>query len=371
MSASDNRRLVSLDTLRGFDMMLIMGLGGLIYSICGALPCGTDCWLAQQMNHVSWNGFRIFDTIFPLFLFIAGISFPFSYAKQIDNGATRCKIHKKIIVRGLVLVLLGLIHSGMLQFKFDTLRFYSVLGRIGLAWMFAALIYVNVRKTGRIIISAVILVGYCLLLCLVAAPDAPAGTDPLSLEGNLVGYVDRMLWPNHLLNRKVGFDPEGLLSTLPAIVTALLGMFTGDFIRSAKYDGKQKTLYMLAAAVVLLVLGLVWSRIMPVNKKLWSSSFVLVAGAYSLFMFSIFYWVIDVKGWDGWVLPFKAFGMNSITIYMLTRIISATAIAKFFLGGVASLLPEAWADVVLNAGIYGVCIFAVMFLYNHKIFLKV
>lgn len=371
MESVENKRLLSLDTLRGFDMMLIMGLGSLIYAICGALPCGTECWLAQQMNHVSWNGFRIFDTIFPLFLFIAGVSFPFSYAKQRSNGASTGRIHRKIIVRGLVLVLLGFIHSGLLQFHFDTVRFYSVLGRIGLAWMFAALIYVNVKRTGRIIISALILVGYALLLCLVPAPDAPAGAGSLSLEGNLVGYVDRMLWPDHLLNRKVGFDPEGLLSTLPAIATALLGMFTGDFVRSTKFDGNRKTLYMLAAAAVLLILGLAFSKFMPVNKKLWSSTFVLVAGAYSLFMFSVFYWIIDVKGWNGWVVPFKAFGMNSITIYMLTRIVSATNISKFFFGGVASLLPEAWGEVVINAGIYGFCIFAVMFLYRHKIFLKV
>ena len=365
------KRLESLDTLRGFDMLFIMGFASLVVAICSLFPNGADCGLAQQMGHVSWNGLRHHDTIFPLFLFIAGVSFPFSYAKQCSNGASRGKIYWKIIRRGLVLFLFGLIYNGLLRFNFSHLRIWSVLGRIGVAWMLAALLSINFKPKARAIIAAVILLGYW-FLCMIPATDVPGG-DPLSMEGCLVGYIDRvLLGGNHILSRHI-FDPEGTLSTLPAVVTAMLGMFTGEFVRcpEEKYSGNKKTLIMFAAAAVMLVVGLVWNNWFPINKKLWTSSFVLVVGAYSLAMFALFYWIIDVKGWNKWTLPFKVIGMNSITIYMAPCIISFDQAVKFLFGGVIGLVSEPVGNVI-----YGVCYllvawFFLYFLYKKNIFLKV
>jgi len=361
-------RLQSLDALRGFDMFFIMGLAALITSICNLFPGGGDCWLATQMSHVEWDGLRHHDTIFPLFLFLAGVSFPFSHAKHLDSGATTCQVYRKIIKRGLTLVLFGLIYSGLLRFDFANLRLFSVLSRIGLAWMFAALIFINTKPKTRAIISAVILIGYWLLL-LIPAPDAP-GYSSLSFEGNIVGYIDRTLFGTSHLYQGI-FDPEGLLSTLPAIVTALLGMFAGEFVRKPEISGNKKALYMLGFAAVLLVVGLLWSTVFPINKKLWSSTFVLVVGAYSYAMFAIFYWLIDVKGYRNWIYPFVVVGMNSITIYMVKTIVGFGHANEFFFGGLAKLCSEPWADVILNAGYTLVCWLFLAFLHKHKIFLKV
>ena len=365
------KRLESLDALRGFDMLFIMGFASLVTAICALFPNGSDCFLAQQMEHVDWNGLRHLDTIFPLFLFIAGVSFPFSYAKQCANGAGRAGIYWKIFRRGIVLFLLGLVCNGLFKLHFDTLRICSVLGRIGFAWMFAALFFINFKPRSRAVIAAVLLLGYW-FLCMVPAPDVP-GADPLSKEGCLAGYIDRMVFgPDHLYSEKI-FDPEGILSTLPAIVTAMLGMFTGEFVRvpEQKLSGNKKTVLMFAAAAVMLAAGLVWSNWFPVNKMLWTSTFVLVVGAYSLAMFALFYWIIDVKGWNGWTLFFKVIGMNSITIYIAPRFIDFGKATEFFMGGVIGLCPEQIGNIIYLVTYLALCWLFLYFLYKKKIFLRV
>ena len=364
-----SQRLLSLDALRGFDMLFIMGFAGLVTALCKLCPGEFSDWMTAQMGHADWNGFFHHDTIFPLFLFIAGISFPFSLAKQREKGMSERSIYLKVIRRGLTLVALGFVYSGLFKLDFATLRLPSVLGRIGLAWMFAALLFVNFNVRTRAVIAAAILLGYGLLLQFVAAPDG-GGAGPLTLEGNIVGYVDRIVMPSHLLGGR-GFDPEGLLSTLPAIVTAMLGMFTGEFVRRGDIRGGRKTLWMAAAAAALLAAGLAFSGVLPVNKKLWSSTFVCVVGAYSLGMFALFYYLIDVRGWRRWTLFFRVVGLNSITIYLAQRIVGFGRISDFFLGGIASKCPEAVAAVISSAGYVAVCWLFLYFLYRKNVFLKV
>lgn len=367
-----NERLLSLDALRGFDMFFIMGLAGLVTSLCGLFPCGLSEELAQQMRHAEWDGLFHHDTIFPLFLFLAGVSFPFSLAKSMEGGITRPQLYVKIIRRGLTLVLLGLIYNGLFNFDFDSLRCASVLGRIGLAWMFAALIFINFGVKFRTLFSVVVLVGYALLSKYVGAPDSP-DADPLSMQGSLVGYIDRLFMPGRLIYDGGRFDPEGLLSTLPAIVTALLGMFTGELIRLPKdrLSGQKKTLVMLGGAAVLALVAVATKGFVPINKMLWSSTFVCAVGAYSLAMMALFYYIIDVRGWQRWAFVFRVVGMNSITIYMAQRIISFSGISKFFVSGVASLCPEGWAAIVYSVGYIAVCWLFLYFLYRHKVFLKI
>jgi predicted acyltransferase len=371
-NAETNKRLMSLDALRGFDMLFISGLSGLIMAICKLFPNGSECWLHNTMKHVKWDGIAHHDTIFPLFLFIAGVSFPFSYAKQQENGLSRKSTYWKIIRRTLTLIILGIIYNGFFKLDFENLRICSVLGRIGLAWGIAAILFINFKPAARAIISGVILIGYWLVVCYIPAPDVPGG-DPLTMQGSIVGWVDRMITPGRLIYDGGRFDPEGLLSTLPAVVTALLGMFTGEFLRipDSRINGTKKAGYMGLAALGLLAAGLLWSLVFPLNKMLWSSSFVLVVGSYSLAMMALFYFIIDVKGWKKWAFPLTVVGLNSITIYLLPRIISISGIVTFFLGGLMGYLPEAWAKVVSQAGFLAVCWLAMYFLYKKKVFLKI
>jgi predicted acyltransferase len=393
MSARNNipsmqsRRLLSLDALRGFDMLFIMGLSHLICSVCELFPSGADSYLWQTMKHASWDGLYHHDTIFPLFLFIAGVSFPFSYAKQCEGGASRKKVYWKIIRRAVTLIALGVVYNGFFKCQFDNLRICSVLGRIGMAWALAALLYVNFSAKVRAVIAGAVLIGYWLLICYVPAPDAE-GAAALSMEGNLVGYVDRMVTPGRLL-RKGLFDPEGLLSTVPAVVTAMLGMFAGEFVRkdnlpavrrtaeegSGRQErfsvGTRKAGYMGLAALGMLAVGLVWSLVFPINKALWTSSFVLVVGSYSLAMFALFYYIIDVRGWQKWCIPFSVVGLNSITIYMAQKIVPFDRISGFFLKGFAGMMPEVWGEVLLDAGYLAVSWLFLYFLYKKKTFLKI
>ena len=279
-----SERLQSLDALRGFDMLFIMGFASLVVAVCGLWPNAVTDSIASQMGHASWDGFTHHDTIFPLFLFIAGVSFPFSLSKQRSLGLSTGTIYAKIVRRALTLVLLGVIYNGLFRLDFENLRIASVLGRIGLAWGIAAVLYLNFGVKARIAIAAAILVGYGLLSALVAAPDV-AGAGPLTREGCLAGYVDRLLLPGKLYGKT--FDPEGLLSTVPAVVTAMLGMFTGEFVRRQDLSGGRKASWMIAAAVALLVAGLAFNGVVPVNKSLWSSTFVCVVAAYSLAAFCV------------------------------------------------------------------------------------
>jgi predicted acyltransferase len=361
----NQKRLLSIDTLRGFDMMFIMGFAALVKATCELFPGGGDCWLFTQMTHVDWNGFRHHDTIFPLFLFISGMTFPFSMSARLERGASRKRIFWHTVLRGVILCLFGLLFNKIQDFKPD-FRIPSVLARIGLAWMFAAWIYMACGWKWRAVIASAILIGYNLLL-LIPAPDA-AGAGSLTLNGNIVGYVDRTLIPNHIYIKGV-FDPEGLLSTLPAIVTALLGQFTGEFVRTS--DKSHKTLRLLCAAAILLIAGLVWNCWFPVNKKLWSSSFVLVVGAYSVALFAIFHWLIDVKGYTRWTGFFTVIGMNSITIYLAQRIIPFKNIAEFFFGGLAGLLPEVWGKWILSLAYFAISWLFLLFLKKKQVFLKV
>jgi len=367
---TQGKRLLSIDTLRGMDMLFIMGLGPLILRICELFPGGENSWLATQMHHVDWNGLAFMDMVFPLFLFIAGLSFPFSYAKQVEKGRTSWQIHRKIFVRCLLLILLGIVYNGFFKLEFPQ-RYASVLGRIGLAWMFAALLFIHCKPVTRVVIAVLTVAGFGILITHVGAPDAPAGAGPLTQDGCLHGWIDRLLLPGRL--HRGNFDPEGLLGVIPATVTAMLGMFTGEFVRlpEEEVSGNRKTLAMLGAAAALLGIGLLWSKVLPLNKKLWTSTFVLVVGAFSIAAYAVIYYIVEVKGYRKWTFPFCIVGLNSITIYLLQQIVPFQSISNFFLGGAAKLLPGGWGAVLLAAGYLAACWLLLYFLYKKKVFLKI
>jgi predicted acyltransferase len=365
---NSNGRLMSLDTLRGLDMFFLMGFAGLVTAITKFWPDNNVALsIAAQMDHVQWNGLADHDTIFPVFLFIAGISFPFSLAKQRERGHTEGQILYKTIKRGIILVLLGIMYNGFFDFDFTNLRIASVLGRIGLAWMFSALLFMKFKTKVLAVIAPLILIGYWLAMWLI-----PGGSDPFSYENNLVGMIDRVLLPGHLYENNF-FDPEGLFSTLPAIVTAMLGMFTGKLVRlpENKLSGLKKCRYLVIGGLALLVIGYAWSLVFPLNKKLWTSSFVCVVAGYPMLVFALFYYLIDIKQHRQWTLFFRVIGMNSITIYLTMRIIDYGQISKFFLNGLAKMCGGTWVDVINTIGYILVGWLYLYFLYNKKIFLKV
>ena len=362
----ESKRLLSLDALRGFDMFFIMGGSALILSLSVFLPESFSAIVSEQMLHKAWHGFAFYDLIFPLFLFLAGVSFPFSVAKF---GKNKSRMLFKIVRRALMLIFLGVLYNGLLSFDFENLRYASVLGRIGLAWAVAALIYLYAGRKAAMIVSLVILLGYWALLALVKAPDALSEISVYSMEGSIVGYVDRLYLPGAL---HLGVhDPEGLLSTLPAAVTAMMGIFTGEFVRQNKVKEYKKVGVMLLVSLALLVLGYVWGLVFPINKNLWTSSFVLYAAGWSLLLFVMFYFLIDVLGLKGWSFFFRVIGMNSITIYLLQQFVDFHKPVHSVFGGFISLFPEQYYPSLYWCCYVLVCWLLLYFFYRKGVFLKV
>ena len=374
----ENKRLDSLDAFRGFDMMFLMGLSSVIVCICGLFPGGENCFLVRQMEHASWDGLTLMDLVFPTFLFIAGISFPYSYAKQLEKGMSQLQIHLKIFKRAAILVMFGWVVNGVFSTGFGDLRYGSVLSKTGLGWMFAAIYYVHFRRFTRILICAGLIVGYAILLCTIVAPDYPNASS-LSIEGNFIGWLDRTTMPGKLWQgAEIGgkyvkslCEPSGLYANFFAAATAMLGMFAGEIVRSPRFAGGRKALHLVAMSVGLLVSGLAMIHFVPLSKKLWSPSFTLCVGAYSTAMFALFYWLVDVLGWRKWTFFFTVIGMNSITIYMLKCFVDYGKISKFFLGGVAAHCSPHAGEFILACGYLAACWLTLYFLYRKKTFLKV
>ena len=359
-------RLASLDALRGFDMLFIMGGEALVCAI--AALCG-DPAFGRKFGHVPWHGLQFMDTVFPLFLFMAGVSFPFSAAKSRERGLTDGRIALKALRRGLTLVALGFVCSGLFKLEFATLRAWSVLGRIGLAWMVAAWIYLLFRPRVRVVLAVVILAAVTLFTVYVPAPGA-AGHGPFTPQGNFGCWLDRTLTAGHTYQKL--FDPEGFAGILPAIVTAMLGVFAGEIVRRGGGAATgRKALELLACGAGCALAGWGLSYAFPINKALWSPSFALVVGGYSFAMFALFYWIVDVRGYRRWAYFFTVIGVNSITIYMAQRIVRFNDVNNFFLLGLSKQLPAGWGRLLLCVGYIAVCWLFLWFLHRKNVHLKV
>ena len=363
-----SQRLLSLDVFRGFDMMMIVGFDALMIALDSWLS-GSAGWLTTQFRHPEWFGLSFYDTIFPTFIFIAGISFPFSYAKQVGRGDGRVTVCLRILKRVLLLVALGLVYNGILKFNFSNFRYASVLGRVGISWGIAAMLYVFVGRRVRITICAGLLTLYSVLLLTFVAPDYP-GASSFSVEGNFVGWLDRIIQPGRLYQGNL-CEPSGLVGSVVSVPTAMLGMFAGEIVRSQAFSGVGKVVRLLILGAGILVAGLALMTCIPISKKLWTPSFTLCVAAYSSVMFAVIYWIVDVAKCRMWTTFFTVIGMNSITIYMLRRFVDFNAISRFFLGGVAEKLSASGGRVVVAAGSFLAGWLVLYFLYRKKTFLKV
>ncbi len=346
-------------------MFWIIGGDALATSILKVIDGPFANTLAQQWEHADWEGFRFYDLIFPLFLFLVGCVLPFSLEKYRGNAVA---VHGRIIRRTLLMLLLGLIYSGMLRFDFANLRYVGVLQRLAIGYAFAAMLYLHVPLRPRIGIWLGILLGYWAILSFVAAPGGTAGD--LSKEGNLCGYLDRTYLPGKILEKYYGHgDNEGILSTLPAMATALLGLFAGEWLVSVRKPWT-KVAGLVGAGLLCLAIGYGWSFSFPIIKNLWTSSFVLVAGGWSLLLLALFYGTIDVLQYRSWSFFFVVIGMNAITIYVAKNIIDFTKISRYFLTGVANLSGP-WKDSLLQLGTLFFIWLFLYYLYRQKIFLRV
>ncbi len=360
-------RLMSLDALRGFDMFWIVGADALVEGLRKVSDAGPLRGLATQLEHVSWQGFHFEDLIFPMFVFMVGVSLVFSLTRALEEGGRRAAMWR-IVRRAVLLYLLGIFYYGGFSTPFEQIRLLGVLQRIALAYLFAGLIFCYFGTRGRIAWCLGLLVGYWLVLTFVPVPGGTAGN---FAEGqNLTNWVDKHYLP--LRKWDGDHDPEGLLSTLPAIANCLIGVLAGLWLRDSKREARAKVGYLLAAGVLMVALGWLWNLQFPVIKKLWTSSFVLVACGYSSILLAVFYQVVDGWGWRSWAMPFVWIGMNPITIYLLHELVDIDKIAARFAGGdFGRLCFGRYEDLAVALVGLAITFGIARFLYQRKIFLRV
>lgn len=360
-------RLLSLDTLRGFDMFWIIGGDLFFRALAQTFNWPILQWWAKQMHHVSWQGFHAYDLIFPLFMFISGVAIPFAITSKLEKGVSKISIHKKVIKRALVLVVLGLIYNGALNLNFAHLRFASVLGQIGLAYLIAAIIVINTKTfRARMIWFWGIILTYAALQLFIPIPEF--GTGNLTPKGAINGYIDQILLPGVMYGKT--FDPEGIMCIISASAVTLLGALAGSVLRCKQIAPNKKTIYLLISGILLVSAATGLSNWYPVIKSIWTSTFNLLTGGLSLILLAIFYQIIDVWKIQRWTYFFRVIGFNSIAIYMAVRIINFKHTSNFLIQGIASLAGE-YKSVILIIGMVGLEWLFLYFLYKRKVFLKV
>jgi predicted acyltransferase len=336
-------RLRSLDVLRGFDMFWIIGGDGLVHALSALTGWGVAAWASGQLGHAEWNGFTFYDLIFPLFIFIAGVSFPYASERRLE-GSGRSAVVRHVVIRAAILIGLGVVYNnGLFRVPWGEMRYPSVLGRIGLAYLVGALLTLYLSRRRLYLLIPAILVAYWGLLLFFPWPGL--GPERLTVDSNLVGAIDQALVPGNLY---LGVhDPEGLLSTLPAAVNFIIGVAAADLIRGR---WKPRTRAPLPAVGVLaglgaalVAVGAVWGIWFPVNKNLWTSSFVAVTAGLSLVLLAGFHLIVDMVGLGRagvLIRPFEVIGRNSILIYLAPLAVNFEYLTDFFVAGLVNRISD-------------------------------
>jgi len=370
---SPPHRLLALDVFRG---LTIAGM------IVVNTP-GTWAHVYPPLLHAEWHGWTPTDTIFPFFLFIVGVSMAFSFARRLEEGASRRRLFLHTLRRAAIIFGLGLALNTLsfLLFHREHLRIPGVLQRIGLCFLLAALLLLWLGRRGVVLAAAALLLGYWALMTLIPVPGYGAGH--FDKEGNLAAYVDRLVLGAHTW--KPGWDPEGPLSTLPAVATTLLGVLTGEWLRS-KSDMRRKTAVLLAAGALAAFLGTVWGLVFPINKNIWTSSYTLFMGGFAALCLAVCLWIVDVRGWKGWAAPFRWLGTNAIAAFVLSTLVTIAMLAiklegpegkpRSLYATIYRTVFDRFTDPRLGSLLFalsylavGIAVFGV--LYRKKIFIKV
>jgi predicted acyltransferase len=375
--AHQSPRVVSVDALRGFNFIWILGGDGAMWAFAdmthdkGPALSAVGGFLGRQLNHVAWQGFSFYDFIFPLFIFITGVAIVLSLPRLVERDG-KLHAHLRVLRRALLLYGLGLIYYGGIKHGFDDIRFLGVLQRIAICYLAASLLFLNFNVRGMIAAFVALLVGYWAVMTFVPVPGVGAGN--FSPNNNLANWIDAHYLPGRLWD--LSRDPEGLLSTLPAIGTCLLGVFAGLLLRDIRLRPQQKSLALIGAGIVLVLAGHLWALQFPIIKAIWTSSFVLVAGGYSAILLGIAHQIVDVWGLKKWVAPFVWIGANAILLYFINGLLGFEPVATRFVGGdVADFFDDMITDGagLFVANLVGL-VFVVLlarFLYKRKIFLRV
>jgi predicted acyltransferase len=400
-AAKSVARVRSVDALRGFDMFWILGAAALGRAISKLGDNAVTRTLSAQLEHSPWEGVRFYDLIFPLFLFLIGVSIVFSLDKALARER-KGPVIWRIVRRSLLLFVFGVFYSGGLSHRWPEIGLGGVLQRIAACYLFAALIYCGCASRLKAIaaISVVLLAGYWALLTFVPFPDlrlqkpivdqlaARSGTNsPAALaaatpervhglyeEGrNLTNYLDFRFLPGK--KAQIYYINEGLLSTLPSVAICLFGIFGGRLLKNPDIGGNRKVIWLLAAGAAGIALGCLWGLQFPLVKRIWTSSFVLVSSGYAAMMLGLFYWIVDVRKLDRWCEPFVWIGMNPITLYLTFNVFSFNQVAERLVGGDIKAFLDAQAQglgglLIVLVGLALVFLLA-WFLHRHKIFLRV
>ncbi len=384
-SVSSPKRLLSLDVLRGLTIAFMILVNN----------SGVGAW--TQMHHADWNGMTATDLVFPTFLFVVGVSIVFSTDARLKRGGSRAMLAWHTVRRAVILFLLGIVVNGFPYFHLDHLRFYGVLQRIAICYLIVSLFYLWDRRVWtKIGLLVCVLLGYWILVRWVPVPGAgmPGRDVPfLDKDQNIVAWVDRQLMPGHLYEDFPAHnarDPEGLLSDIPAVGTTLLGLLAALWL-SGERSVKAKSLGLAAGAAACLASGFFWSIWFPLNKKMWTSSYVLAAAGWSLVVFALVYWAMEQRGWGrsggskalAW--PWLVFGSNAIVAYMISELLApAIGLVHFTSAGrrtdalaylymhIFTRIPDpGWRAFAYAVFYTALCFPPVWVLYRQKIFVKV
>jgi len=371
------QRVIAVDALRGFSIFWILGGDGLAWSLRqitadkGEFISTIGALVARQFSHVAWEGFRFYDFIFPLFVFTTGVAIVLSLPRLVEREG-KSAAHRRVLRRFLLLFALGVIYYGGFSHKWPDIRVLGVLQRLAICYLVASLLFLNMRMRDLVLVFVALLVGYWAVMTFVPVPGIGAGV--FAPTGNLARWIDTLYLPGRMWDKTS--DPEGLLSTLPAIGTCLLGVFAGLLLMNPRIAPRRKSLIFVGAGAAMVLIGYLWSVQFPIIKYLWTSSFVLVAGGYSLMLLGVMHQLIDVWGIKAWATIFVWIGANAITLYFLNNVVGFEKFALRFVGGdVGAFLDAAvtrgTGGFVAYAGGLAVALAIAGFLYRHKIFLRV
>lgn len=301
------KRLYSLDAFRGITVAAMI------------LVNNPGSWenVYPPLLHAPWNGCTPTDLIFPFFLFIVGTSIHFGYSNKVQEGLTK-KVFLKILKRALIIFLLGLFLSLFPKFNVETVRIPGVLQRISVVFFIVSILYLSTTWLTQLRVAVVLLLAYYFIMTMVPVPGL--GVASLEPETNIAAWLDRFLLNGHLWVQSKTWDPEGVLSTLPAIVTTILGIQAGQIISKTE-DASETTVWLFFSGCILIVLGLGWSMVFPLNKSLWTSSYVLYTGGIAMQFLACFYWLIDVKEYRRWPKPFIYYGTNALFVFVVSALL--------------------------------------------------
>lgn len=359
-------RLISLDAFRGFTI-----IGMIIVNTPGSWD-----YVFPPLRHAEWNGLTPTDLVFPFFLFIVGISIVLAYSKRVKSNAPKMEMVQKIIRRSIIIFALG-IALNLISSNFEHFRIPGVLQRIAIVFLVCSLLFLFTKQRTQIWTGILLLVGYYLAMMLVWVPDVGAG---VILPGkNLAAWIDSMTIPFYMYQGS--WDPEGLLSTLPAIGTGITGMIAG-YIAISERKIEDKVILLFVYGFFMTMLGEIWGWIFPINKNIWTSSYVLYTSGLASITWAVLIWIMDIKGKKSWAYPGVVFGMNAISAYVLSYILqipftnisleNGANIQTIYMKSLINMgmLPELasmiWAVLFTSS-----CFIPVWYLYKKKIFLKI